>query len=314
MQVTPVCTDINNQLKKPKQLIVNIKFDDKIEQMFSMYLYNISDYFRMAIDREELLTFEPLFKDIIYALSLNTQFTIEHDMLIHYINFCNYICCNNMINSVYDYVIKTYQNADVIATLFKYISLEQKINMYNKCEKQHFTKITSEDFKNIALHNPTIDRNLLIDILTSNEIKLNENETTIVKSLLQEASTFKQNSIITYRLRQNRDSWFLENEIETLTGVIKCMTELIVNEYILETTGRKFNMTDNALVAYPLVQNISQTNYNNIVKQLYLSSTLHLLPIIHQCMKDQNINLTEDENENDNENFRILGGVVHRQD
>lgn len=274
----------------PKNSFIEIDFGEEKESYFTHYLYNISDYFKLMIDNNEIPKFDKSFKNIIKYLSLNVSFSIENNDLIEFLKFSDYINCRMIFRQIYNgysQKVLTLFADEIMPILFNYISKEEKQDLFIKLDNNNFSNISSNDLKILLLNNSVSDFKLIFELLSRTDIQLTNDEKTILKS---KTETKKYNNYILLKHNDNPDYLYLEETINTKVGILKSVTKLNRESDILFTSTDYYNFKERPNALKEPTQ-VTKEIYRNTLKVLYKTNNLHLIPIIDSCIDNQNIKI-----------------------
>lgn len=267
-------------LKQPTNLTLRVNFGDTTKEYVSLYLYNISDYFKIVIDKGEIPTFDKDCKNLIYLLSLNIDFMIPDEHIKLFVTFADYINCSYLFPMIYNYILNTYRSKDInfiLSLLFNHISQKEKLELYNKLDDYSlFSNISQTDLKYLILNCDYLSKNNFVDIIVDKKMNFTENEIQIIRSKELEKT-------IKYRLLLESHNIFLEAKYEDYISYTHIDT---ANNNLYAYNGN-FGIIENF---NPLpISKLTETGYSNIFRTLFKSHNLYLVPIIKKCIQDQQI-------------------------
>lgn len=265
--------------EKPAKQLIKIKFIDTEKEYISIFLYNISKYFKMMLDNDQVPEFDESLIELIENLSINIKFKVKY--FEQFIIFCDYIQATDIFQQIYDYLLKVEDKYEhLIPIVFNHITKEQKIKLFEKYND--INNISNTDLVYICLNSKKIE----IETLKKAYLVASENDLKQLEKLIKEKKQLFQ-----YKLCNYRRNIMLRCDFTNLTG----KHNIIFTLSMIDNHGNPRNcyFDDNDPEVSLLEGNLQKVEYNNIIKNVLLMFKFELIPIIDQCIKDQNIQIIE---------------------
>lgn len=148
----------------------------------SIILYNISDYFKLIINNDDnvILDFtDNIINDFIYYFAYNLTITIENKNIPIFIQFLDYIQYKDNViysNIAHHYIVNCKDSISIIEEisfyLFKFISADQKLLLFNTYKKNYTFKLLKEDDISLILEYKQYTKSQLKNIYERKDINV----------------------------------------------------------------------------------------------------------------------------------------------